>query len=1051
VLDTPVEELAISVRLANCLKGRNIRTVRDLVTHTESDMLRRTKNFGRKSLKELKQVLLRMGLALGMVLPESEPSMQVYVEPANARRAEPRPVPKGWDTTDEDEVRRRLERATSQEILVVPREGGDPIFSTFTVSTKGSPRPHMVEVRSVTERENTCDCPDFRVNGLGTCKHIEATLLHLEREKPSAFAQAKDSGSPLAEVFLSRVSSPPEVAVSWPARIRDHVRHVVGQFFSATGEMLSEPVFGVPALRRAVSQMAPLDSMLVRVSREVDEFVADMQRHRQRTVARNSFMEDVKAGRRHLDPPGAKLFPYQRDGALHLAFGERALLADDMGLGKTVQAIVACEILRQTRHIERVLVVGPVSLKAEWEEQIRKFCNQSTQVVLGPRTARLRQYRNPAFFNLVNYEQVLADHREIVEILAPDVVILDEAQRVKNWQTKTAQAVRQLSSPFAFVLTGTPLENRIDEIYSIVQFLDQQLLGPLFRFNREYYKLDDRGRPVGYQNLDKLHRTVRTLMLRRLKSEVEEQLPERQVSNYFVPMSEEQRLRYQDFEAKVARLMQMAQRRPLRPDEFERMQQYLACMRMLCDTTYILDPDVKDCPKLPELMAVMESVLANEGSKIIVFSEWERMLMLVREALTEAGIEFVWHTGSVPQAKRRDEINRFKNDPKCRVFLSTDSGATGLNLQIADTVINLDLPWNPARLEQRIARAWRKFQTRTVQVINLVTEDSIEHRMLTTIAAKRQLAEGVLDGKGNLDKMELPSGRGSLVEKLAAVLGMGVPVSQPPPLSPEPPHPSPLTPLGSSSSEGQAPHPSPLTPHPAPEPPLEPAERFRQDLAARLADRLLLLESRVGTEGGETMLLVVDCPTVEIGALARRLLEQSFGAASAPPLEILDRSTFDLLRRLASNGVIQFDQGGGKKIHAHESFKPSEADLQKVRREEARKLAATAARDRKLAGVMAVGGFPIEALAPLSKATETLLRAVAHAAAGIGKEPKPLTDSELKDTLVAGGILPATGCDLVLELRRLAASSTDADESAVTALIPQVDPLLTELGKYLEG
>ena len=107
---------------------------------------------------------------------------------------------------------------------------------------------------------------------------------------------------------------------------------------------------------------------------------------------------------------------------------------------------------------------------------------------------------------------------------------------------------------------------------------------------------------------------------------------------------------------------------------------------------------------------------------------------------------FAWHTGSVPQAKRREEIRRFKSDPACRLFLSTDSGGLGLNLQAASVVINLDLPWNPARLEQRIARAWRKHQTRSVHVVNLISEGTIEHRMLATLAAKRQLADGILDG-----------------------------------------------------------------------------------------------------------------------------------------------------------------------------------------------------------------------------------------------------------------------------------------------------------------
>jgi len=134
------------------------------------------------------------------------------------------------------------------------------------------------------------------------------------------------------------------------------------------------------------------------------------------------------------------------------------------------------------------------------------------------------------------------------------------------------------------------------------------------------------------------------------------------------------------------------------------------------------------------------------------------MLELVRDLCRRLKIGFAWHTGSVPQQRRRAEINAFKGDPNCRVFLSTDSGSTGLNLQNASVVVNCDLPWNPAKLEQRIARAWRKNQTRSVTVINLVSEKTIEHGMLATLANKQALADGVLDRRGDLDAIPLRGG-----------------------------------------------------------------------------------------------------------------------------------------------------------------------------------------------------------------------------------------------------------------------------------------------------
>ena len=207
----------------------------------------------------------------------------------------------------------------------------------------------------------------------------------------------------------------------------------------------------------------------------------------------------MEAGRETFDLLRHPLLPYQREGMLHLAFGERALLADDMGLGKTIQAIAACELLRRLRGVGRVLVVCPASLKGEWEEQIARFTDGGRSE-FGLGAPRLSSIGHPAFFTVVNYEQVVGDAPDINEILRPDVIILDEAQRIKNWQTKTARQVKSLRSLYAFVLTGTPVENRIDELYSIVQYLDPELVGPLFRFNRDFYELDERGRPVDYKN-----------------------------------------------------------------------------------------------------------------------------------------------------------------------------------------------------------------------------------------------------------------------------------------------------------------------------------------------------------------------------------------------------------------------------------------------------------------------------------------------------------------------------------------------------------------------
>jgi SNF2 family DNA or RNA helicase len=673
-----------------------------------------------------------------------------------------------WNTTDADEILRRQIRADNEKFKIKNKHPVYPYFSVYAVSSsEKNNKQYTVEIRSLDANINSCNCPDYRTNHLGTCKHIEAVLKSLRKKGVRKFKQAMSIGSKRVEIFLEP-SDKKTVRVLWPNKISKSLRAFIDPYFSADGTLLGDTVSAFEALSTEVGRNKRFRNL--RISQHIQHHVDYLKIQSQKLSSKEMFLADVKQDKRSMDLVKYPLLPYQREGMLHLAFTERALLADEMGLGKTVQAIAACKLLNQLRGVQRVLVVTTASLKAEWEEQIEKFTDLSSHVIFGAKPKRLKQYQDNHFFYLMNYEQVISDHAEIQRFLAPDVVILDEAQRIKNWRTKTASAIKELKSRYAFVLTGTPVENRIDDIYSIVQFLDPYLFGPLFRFNRDFYELDDDGRPIGYKNLDELYRRLRSIMLCRKKQDVENELPKRLSNNYFVSMEVEQRIRYEEYEGYVARLMHKAKRQPLRKEEFEKLQKWLACMRMICDTPYILDKNCRISPKLMELETILKEQLEDAQAKIIVFSEWERMLYLVKELADENDWGLAWHTGSVPQKKRRENINRFKKDSNCRLFLSTDAGSVGLNLQVANVVVNLDLPWNPAKLEQRIARAWRKHQKRSVQVINLVCENSIEHRMLYLLEQKQLMAKSVLTGDKELKSMKMPSGRAAFMERMEALM-----------------------------------------------------------------------------------------------------------------------------------------------------------------------------------------------------------------------------------------------------------------------------------------
>ncbi len=909
---------------------------------------------------------------------------------ARAKAVLARPnLPLGWDTSDKDEIELRRWRGRTEILAIGALEPGHGLFGTFqTASASGS--GYAVEIRDLSGFENTCACVDHRVNGLGTCKHVEGVIASLRRKGVRAFKAAQAAGTRRIEVFLDRRGSPtPKLRVPEGEPLDlDAVGPWLSPFLDEAGRLRTD--HETIASLVAAWQQAPAGLRThLRVSEGFGPWLAREARARRRVRDRQAFEAEIASGHETLDILKHRLLPYQQTGALHLAFGERALLADDMGLGKTIQAIGACELMARLRGIARVLVVCPASLKGEWEEQIARFSERSTRLVFGPRAQRLAAYAAPAFFNVVNYEQVVSDAADINATLKPDIVVLDEAQRIKNWQIKTARQVKSLKAPYAFVLTGTPVENRIDELYSIVGYLDPEVMGPLFRFNRDFYTLDERGRPVGYKNLEELKARVAPLMLRRRKSDVEKDLPGRTVKTFFVPMSDEQKLRYDDYGQRAAMLAARGKRRPLTKKEFEQLQVCLACMRMICDTPAILDPTCRISPKLEELETILGELLEDSTRKIIVFSEWERMLALVRELAGEMGVEAAWHTGSLPQDRRRAEIARFKHDPACRLFLSTDSGSVGLNLQVASAVINVDLPWNPAKLEQRIARAWRKNQMRSVTVINLVSEGTIEHNMLHLIGSKQALADGLLDGIGDVSAMAMPSGRGAFLARVEAMMG-----AEPTPLARVVP----------------------------------PEEVFATNLVARHGDKVSRIEARPGAEGRPQVLAVIaGGPDVLAAEVARAAAETELAVT------IVDQATWDTMQGLAASGVLSF--GSPPKMlyragadAAGETPDPS-VDLVRTGR-----FATEARRGIAMARALIVAGFPEEVPA-------ILMRNLAKAAAAEGvldgaasADPAVAVEGAF-NRFIASRLIPPDALAVLDDLRR----AGDRDAAAAEALVSALD------------
>jgi SNF2 family DNA or RNA helicase len=280
---------------------------------------------------------------------------------------------------------------------------------------------------------NSCSCPDIEVNRLGTCKHIEAVkLLHVN-------SKAKNQK---IEIFLDTTIDKIKILFPKYSKNLSSLIETLEPFFSEDSTLLSDPVIAFTSLKREILSLNESDQKKIKISALIEPWIKSKKFELEKLENKKTFLTDYKNGKRSFEFLKHSLFEYQKEGVLHLAFNERALLADDMGLGKTIQAIGAAILLKRVKDIKKVLVISPASLKTEWEEQIEKFSDEKSIFISGNRKKREKSYEKESFFYLANYEQILYDADIINDILRPDVIILDEAQRIKNWQTKTANKIK---------------------------------------------------------------------------------------------------------------------------------------------------------------------------------------------------------------------------------------------------------------------------------------------------------------------------------------------------------------------------------------------------------------------------------------------------------------------------------------------------------------------------------------------------------------------------------------------------------------------------------
>lgn len=460
-----------------------------------------------------------------------------------------------------------------------------------------------------------------------------------------------------------------------------------------------------------------------------------------------------------LQPPSSITYPlrdYQVRGFRFMSvlgkYGLGGILADDMGLGKTLQSI-AFVVSRMEHSVgnardprglfdhapnntaQRTLIVAPASLIYNWAEEFGKFAPHiPVEVIAGDKAQReaIIKHDQAASVWITTYHTLRLDI-ELYEGIQLDCLILDEAQAIKNASSQTAQALRKLTANCSFALTGTPIENKLEDMWSIFHVVFPALLGS----RRRFLELSS----------EKISKRVAPFILRRLKRDVLQELPDRIDSTMQTELYTEQKRLYQAYLAKLqADTTSDLKQGGFQAHRIKILAGITRLRQICCHPSLFMDDYEGGSSKLEQLLELVEEACAS-GKRILIFSQFTSMLQIIAGSLEQAGFEHFYLDGSTPSKERISLCHRFNEGERSIFLISLKAGGTGLNLTGADTVILYDLWWNPAVEEQAAGRAHRMGQKQVVQVIRLVTKGTVEEKILALQERKRTLMNEVVSAE----------------------------------------------------------------------------------------------------------------------------------------------------------------------------------------------------------------------------------------------------------------------------------------------------------------
>lgn len=580
---------------------------------------------------------------------------------------------------------------------------------------------YLLTFRDLKNQTGYCSCPDYRTNKLGTCKHLMFAFDHLRKNLTPEYSSPPVY--PFIEIYLDPFR---DHKITWyyPDKLFGEVAELFYKYFGNKRYIEDRDAEKLLGLFNTLDRFRQ-----IMVRPEVYEKVKNISEANTLKRAERENPLDFSIFK-------TELLSYQKEGVQFATFRKGAVIADELGLGKSIQAIATGIFKKEILGFTSVLIICPGTLKKQWADEIATFTHETALLIEGsPEQRKQNYFRDDYLFKVVSYETVLRD-KALIKDLEVDFVILDEAQRLRDYASRTSSIINSIRRKHALVLTGTPVESELIELYSIVLFADPELLAPLWEFSYQhcYFDSQTQNTIVGYYDLAGLKEKLKPVLIRRQRKEVIRQLPNLDQFDVPVKLTPEQKKLHIRFAREI---IQLLDKKIVSSYDLQRVFTLIGKLRMVANAAYLVDHSAGHSPKIDELKHILLSKIhiKKSNQRVVIFTEWKQMQNMIGHLLTLNKLPYY----EAPKVAEKVDENALLNH---NIVLTGPEALKFIDLKAVDTFINMEVPKSVRERNDRFGKIGdlsRKGSHFTI--INLVAENSLEAKIASGLEIEFNLAE----------------------------------------------------------------------------------------------------------------------------------------------------------------------------------------------------------------------------------------------------------------------------------------------------------------------